>query len=164
MGREKFRAQQDEARQTAQPSENEAVDGPANKLLSAGLSTAMTIYHPTNMVQVLKWRWPASPRGQICRCAACANYERWMNGHRPAPDRMMRGQGAMPSPPSCRTQPPVNWSQQFARLLDLALVAPEAREAHGGAEFPGTSLAARVRTESAFLQFLVTRTVSSLRG
>jgi hypothetical protein len=60
LGREKFRAQQDEARQTAQPSENEAVDGPANKLLSAGLSTAMTIYHPTNMVQVLKWRWPAS--------------------------------------------------------------------------------------------------------
>jgi hypothetical protein len=64
LSREEFRAQQDEAQQTVQPSENEAVDGPANKLLSAGLSTAMTIYHPTNMVQVLKWRWPASPRGQ----------------------------------------------------------------------------------------------------
>jgi hypothetical protein len=30
-------------------------------------------------------------------------------------------------------EPPVNRSQQFARLLHLALVAPEAREAHGGA-------------------------------
>src|SRR5262249_60111119 len=31
-------------------------------------------------------------------------------------------------------KPPVNRSQQFARLLQLALVAPEAREAHGGAK------------------------------
>ena len=37
-------------------------------------------------------------------------------------------------------EPPVNRSQQFARLLHLALVAPEAREAHGGAEFPGFGL------------------------
>ena len=31
-------------------------------------------------------------------------------------------------------KPPVNRSQQFARLLHLALVTPEAREAHGGAD------------------------------
>ena len=37
-------------------------------------------------------------------------------------------------------EPPVNRSQQFARLLHLALVAPEACEAHGGAEFPGFGL------------------------
>ena len=37
-------------------------------------------------------------------------------------------------------KPPVNRSQQFARLLHLALVAPEACEAHGGAEFPGFGL------------------------
>src|SRR5262245_47947291 len=37
-------------------------------------------------------------------------------------------------------EPPVNWSQQFAHLLLLALVAPEAREAHGGAELPGLGL------------------------
>jgi hypothetical protein len=37
-------------------------------------------------------------------------------------------------------EPPVNRSQQFARLLHLALVAPEASEAHGGAEFPGFGL------------------------
>ena len=30
-------------------------------------------------------------------------------------------------------EPAVNWSQQFVRLLHLALVAPEAREAHGSA-------------------------------
>jgi hypothetical protein len=34
-------------------------------------------------------------------------------------------------------EPAVNRSEQFARLLHLALVAPEACEAHGGAEFPG---------------------------
>jgi hypothetical protein len=33
-------------------------------------------------------------------------------------------------------EPAVNRSQQFARLAYLALVAPEACEAHGGAEFP----------------------------
>jgi hypothetical protein len=37
-------------------------------------------------------------------------------------------------------KPPVNRSQQFASLLRLALVTPEAREAHGGAEFPGFGL------------------------
>ena len=37
-------------------------------------------------------------------------------------------------------EPPVNRSKQFARLLHLALVAPEACEAHGGAEFPGFCL------------------------
>src|SRR5215468_8850725 len=30
-------------------------------------------------------------------------------------------------------EPPVNRSKQFARLLRLALIAPETREAHGGA-------------------------------
>jgi hypothetical protein len=34
------------------------------------------------------------------------------------------------------SEPPVHWSQQFARLPHLALVAPEACEAHGSAEFP----------------------------
>jgi hypothetical protein len=37
-------------------------------------------------------------------------------------------------------KPPVNRSQQFARFAHLALVAPEAGEAHGGAEFPGLGL------------------------
>ena len=37
-------------------------------------------------------------------------------------------------------EPAINRSQQFARLLHLALVAPEAGEAHGGAEFPGFGL------------------------
>jgi hypothetical protein len=34
-------------------------------------------------------------------------------------------------------EPPVNRSQQFARLLHLALFTPEPRKAHGGAQFPG---------------------------
>jgi hypothetical protein len=34
-------------------------------------------------------------------------------------------------------EPPVHRSKQFARLLHLALVTPEACEAHGGAEYPG---------------------------
>src|ERR1700722_8448141 len=33
-------------------------------------------------------------------------------------------------------KPPVNRSEQFARLLHLALIAPEACEAHSGAKFP----------------------------
>jgi hypothetical protein len=39
---------------------------------------------------------------------------------------------------ACRTlrEPSVNRSQQFARLLHIALVAPEAGKAHGGAQFP----------------------------
>ena len=37
-------------------------------------------------------------------------------------------------------EPAVDRSKQFARLLRLALVAPEAREAHGCAEFPGFCL------------------------
>src|SRR5262249_36126530 len=37
-------------------------------------------------------------------------------------------------------KPPVNRSKQFARFPHLALVAPEACEAHGGAEFPGFGL------------------------
>jgi hypothetical protein len=37
-------------------------------------------------------------------------------------------------------EPAVDRSQQFASLLHLALVAPEACEAHGGAEFPGLCL------------------------
>ena len=38
------------------------------------------------------------------------------------------------------SEPAVDRSQQFASLLHLALVAPEAREAHGGAEFQGFGL------------------------
>ncbi len=38
------------------------------------------------------------------------------------------------------SEPPVNRSQQFVCLLQLALVAPEAGEAHCGAEFPGFGL------------------------
>ena len=50
-----------------------------------------------------------------------------------------------PSPPSDRayrtlSKPPINRRQQFARFAHLALVAPEACEAHGGAEFPGFGL------------------------
>jgi hypothetical protein len=37
-------------------------------------------------------------------------------------------------------EPPVNRSQQFARFAHLALVAPEACEAYGSAEFPGFGL------------------------
>src|SRR6516225_2534273 len=37
-------------------------------------------------------------------------------------------------------EPRVNRSQQFARLLRLALVAPEACQAHRGAQFIGLSL------------------------
>ena len=37
-------------------------------------------------------------------------------------------------------EPPVNRSQQFARLLHLALVAPEPRHAHCRAQFPGFRL------------------------
>ncbi len=37
-------------------------------------------------------------------------------------------------------EPPIHRSQQFARLVHLALFAPEAREAHGGAKFPGFRL------------------------
>jgi hypothetical protein len=37
-------------------------------------------------------------------------------------------------------EPAVDRSEQFARLLHLALVAPEAGEAHGSAEFPGFGL------------------------
>jgi hypothetical protein len=37
-------------------------------------------------------------------------------------------------------EPAVDRSQGFARFLHLALVAPEARKAHGGAEFPGFGL------------------------
>src|SRR5580693_2258763 len=37
-------------------------------------------------------------------------------------------------------EPPVNRGQKFARLLHLALGAPEAGEAHGGAKFKGFSL------------------------
>src|SRR5262249_26636017 len=33
------------------------------------------------------------------------------------------------------SEPPVNWSNQFARLLHLALIAPEASETHCRAEF-----------------------------
>jgi len=51
---------------------------------------------------------------------------------------------AAPSPLIARLEtlrkPPVHGSQQFARLRHLALVAPEACEAHGGAEFQGLSL------------------------
>src|SRR6516164_9754283 len=37
-------------------------------------------------------------------------------------------------------KPPIGRSQQFARFLHLALVAPEACEAQGSAEFPGLCL------------------------
>ena len=46
-------------------------------------------------------------------------------------------------------EPPVNLGQQFARLLHLALVAPEASEAHCGAEFPGFGLLLARDCESA---------------
>ena len=38
------------------------------------------------------------------------------------------------------SEPPVHRSQQVARFAYLALVAPEACETHGGAEFPGFCL------------------------
>ena len=62
---------------------------------------------------------------------------------------------ATPSPPSdraCQTlsEPAVDRSEQFARLLQLTLVAPEPREAHGGAEFPGFCLLLVGDSERAF--------------
>jgi hypothetical protein len=41
------------------------------------------------------------------------------------------------------SEPPVNRRKQFARLLRLPLLAPEACEAHGGAEFPVPAHASR---------------------
>src|SRR5262249_51532006 len=38
------------------------------------------------------------------------------------------------------SEPAVDWREQFTRLLHLALVAPEACEAHGGTQFPGFGL------------------------
>jgi hypothetical protein len=38
------------------------------------------------------------------------------------------------------SEPAVNGSEQSVSLLRLALIAPEACEAHGGAEFPGFCL------------------------
>ena len=38
------------------------------------------------------------------------------------------------------SEPAVHRSEQFARVACLALVAPEAREAHCGTEFPGFCL------------------------
>ena len=38
------------------------------------------------------------------------------------------------------SEPPLNRSKQFARLVHLTLVAPEACEAHCGAEVPGFGL------------------------
>jgi hypothetical protein len=46
-------------------------------------------------------------------------------------------------------KPLVGRSQQFARLPHLALIAPEACEAHGGAEFPGFGLLLAGDSESA---------------
>src|SRR5580693_6109777 len=37
-------------------------------------------------------------------------------------------------------EPPVNRSKQFASLVRLTLVTPEACEAHGGAQLPGLCL------------------------
>ena len=47
------------------------------------------------------------------------------------------------------SEPAVNRSEQFARLLHLALVAPEPRDAHCGAEFPGLGLLVTRDCESA---------------
>ena len=46
------------------------------------------------------------------------------------------------------SEPPVNRSKQFARFLHLALVAPEACEAGGGAQFIGLSLLEVERVEA----------------
>jgi hypothetical protein len=67
----------------------------------------------------------------------------------------------MPSPPSDRacvplSESPVNRSQQFARLLHLALVAPEAGEAHGGAKLDTEKSFVRVDVTEEF-PFLVTK-------
>ena len=47
-------------------------------------------------------------------------------------------------------EPAVNRSQQFARLLHHALVAPEAGEACGGAVFPGLCLLLATRNGELF--------------
>ena len=57
-------------------------------------------------------------------------------------------------------KPPVDRSEQFTSLLRLALVAPEPREAHGGAEFPGLGLLLAGDYECAFKILLRLSTVS----
>ena len=47
------------------------------------------------------------------------------------------------------SEPPVDRSEQFASLLRLTLVTPEARKAHCGAEFPGLGLLLAGEGESA---------------
>jgi hypothetical protein len=51
-------------------------------------------------------------------------------------------------------EPPVKRSQEFARLLHLALFAPEAGEARRGAEFPG--LASCLRPTASALKWMNT--------
>ena len=53
-------------------------------------------------------------------------------------------------------KPAVDRSEQVASLLRLALVAPEAREAHGGAEFPGFGLLLRFRASGYFFRSILT--------
>ena len=68
------------------------------------------------------------------------------------------------------SEPAVDRSKQFARLLHLALVAPEACEAHGGAEFPGFCLLLTSDSERAlkisfsFLGIRLLRPESDLPG
>src|SRR5215831_17886919 len=80
----------------------------------------------TNATRKLFWRNDMSPSSH----------------YRSATPSTLRATPSLPSDRACRTlrKPPVHRSQQFARLLHLALRAPEACEAHGGAEFPGFGL------------------------
>src|SRR5713101_2455139 len=60
-------------------------------------------------------------------------FRNWLSGVQLIEQRLRLLQIARVEP---LRKPPVNRSQQFARLPHLALVTPEAREAHGCAEFP----------------------------
>ena len=75
------------------------------------------------------------------------NVRNWLSGMQPIEPRLRFLQITRVKPFG---KPPVDRSKCFASLLRLALVTPEACEAHGGAEFPGFSLLLTGDGESSF--------------
>jgi hypothetical protein len=73
----------------------------------------------------------------LMRYNKSGRFRNWLSGVQLVEQRLRLLQIARIEP---LRKPPVNRSEQFASLLLLALVTPEARKAHGGAEFPGFGL------------------------
>jgi hypothetical protein len=67
------------------------------------------------------------------RCCLQRPFRNWLSGVQLIEQRPRLLQIARLEP---LRKPAVNRSQQFARLLQLPMVAPEPGKAHGGAEFP----------------------------